>query len=135
MDIETYLQTDKSFTELFSPCQRPMLANKFLWIIRDHPGMNAENVTEYLHDQINVKRYPTDLEKELKDKVDNNFESAVAYAENRIAYESLSRRDKQRIKPASPKQISFLQSLSKSEPPKGISIYEASRMIDSQLSG
>ena len=135
MGIEEYLQTDKSFTELFSPCQRGMLANKFLWVIRDHRHMNAEQVTEHLHEKIGSKRYRTDLEKELKDKVDNNFESAVAYAENRIAYESLSRRDKQRIKPASPKQISFLRSLSKSEPPKGISIYEASRMIDNQLSG
>ena len=74
MDIETYLQTDKSFAELFSPCQRPMLANKFLWIIRDHPDMNAEQVTEHLHVQIPRKRYPTDLEKELRDKINDNFE-------------------------------------------------------------
>ena len=133
MDIEEYLQTDKSFTKLFAPCQKAMLANKFLWVIREHRHMNAEQVTEYLHDQINVKRYPTDLEKELQVKINDNFEDAVAYAENRIAYEGLSRRDKQGIKPASPKQLSFLRSLSKSEPPQNLTIYEASRMIDSQL--
>ena len=133
MGIKEYLQTDKSFTELFSPCQRGMLANKFLWIIRDYPHMNAEQVTEHLHDQIPRKRYPTDLEKELRDKINDNFEGAVAYAENRIAYEQLSRRDKQSIKPVTPKQLSYLRNLLKSEPPQNLTIYEASRMIDLQL--